>query len=88
MIDLFVNLFIGLYNLLFQNLGLTIIVIGILSKVVVWPLSQANLRHARKMQELKPQLDSLKKKHGADRQKLTEAQMKLFKEQGVNPAAG
>lgn len=88
MINFFVDIFIGVYNLLFHNLGLTIIFIGVLSKVILWPLTNANLRHTKKMQEIKPHLDQLKAKHGTDRQKLSEAQMKLFKEQGINPAAG
>jgi len=88
MINFFVELFIVVYNVLFQNLGLTIIFIGALSKVVLWPLTAASLRYTRKMQEIKPYLDKLKEKHGSDRKKLSEAQMLLFKEQGVNPAAG
>jgi YidC/Oxa1 family membrane protein insertase len=88
MIDFFVEIFIVVYNLLFQNLGLTIIFIGILSKVILWPLTNANLRHTKRMQDIKPQLDQLKATHGSDRQKLTAEQMRLFKEQGINPAAG
>ena len=88
MINLFVNIFIGVYNLLFQNLGLTIIFIGALSKAVLWPLTTANLKHTKRMQEIKPQLDLLKQRHGGDRKRLSEEQMRLFKEEGVNPAAG
>lgn len=88
MIDFAVNIVLILYNLLFHNLGLTIIVIGILSRVVVWPLTQANLRYTKKMQEVKPQLDELKRIHGSDRKRHSEEQMKLFKEVGINPAAG
>lgn len=88
MIDIAVSLVLLLYNLLFHNLGLTIIVIGILSRVVVWPLTQANLRYTKRMQAVKPQLDELKRKHGTDRKRHSEEQMKLFKAEGINPAAG
>lgn len=83
-----IDLVLVLYNLFGHNLGLTIIFIGVLSRVVVWPLTQANLKHTKKMQEIKPHLDELKKKHGSDRKKFTEAQMKLFKDMNINPAAG
>lgn len=88
MIDFIVNILIALYNLLFQDLGLTIIVIGVVSKVVFWPLSKASLQYTKKMQEIKPQLDSLKKRHAGDRKRQAEEQSKFLKEVGVNPAAG
>lgn len=48
----------------------------------------SQLRSAKKMAELKPHLDALKEKHGKDRQALAKAQMELYKQQGINPAAG
>lgn len=43
---------------------------------------------AKKMQDLKPHLDKLSKKHGTDRQKLQQAQLRLYQEAGINPASG
>ena len=40
------------------------------------------------MQDLKPHIDALKSKHAGDKKKLAQAQMDLYKEHGVNPAAG
>jgi len=40
------------------------------------------------MQELKPLLDKLKKKHKNDKKKLQQAQMELYKQHNINPAAG
>lgn len=40
------------------------------------------------MADLKPHLDELKQKHKDDKKAFAEAQMALFKEHGVNPAAG
>ena len=40
------------------------------------------------MQELKPKMNELSKKHGKDKMTLQKAQMQLYKEAGVNPASG
>lgn len=69
-------------------LGFAIIILTIFIRLIVWPFMGAQLKSARKMADLKPHLDALKKKHGKDKQALAAAQMALYKEHGVNPAGG
>lgn len=69
-------------------LGIAIIVVTILIRILVWPLMATQLKATKKMAELKPHLDELKKKHKDDKQALAKAQMDLYKEHGVNPAGG
>lgn len=69
-------------------LGFAIIVLTILIRLIIWPLMGAQLKSAKKMADLKPHLDELKKKHKGDKQAMSAAQMALYKEHGVNPAAG
>ncbi|OGY30038.1 MAG: hypothetical protein A3F35_00805 [Candidatus Woykebacteria bacterium RIFCSPHIGHO2_12_FULL_45_10] len=88
MINLLVNLLLALNKILFGNLGLTIIVIGIVSRVITHPFFKSSLRHAQLMRDLKPKLDEVKKKHGQDRAKHYEEQSKVYKEAGTNPLAG
>src|SRR3989338_11475613 len=70
------------------SLGLSIISLTIVIKLLIWPFMTAQLRSTRKMADLKPHLDKLKEKHKGDKQKFATAQMALFKEHGINPAAG
>ncbi|MDP3998357.1 MAG: YidC/Oxa1 family membrane protein insertase [bacterium] len=70
------------------SFGWAIISLTIIIRLILYPLTAAQLKSAKKMQELKPHLDALKEKHGHDKQKLAAAQMNLYKEHGVNPAAG
>src|SRR5512136_925836 len=70
------------------NWGLTIIVFTLLVKVILWPLSVQQLRASRAMQALQPQLNDLKKKHGKDKEVLMQEQMRLYRENRVNPMAG
>jgi YidC/Oxa1 family membrane protein insertase len=75
------------YQLFGGNLGLSIIAITIITKVILLPLVVPSMRSAKKMQDLKPELDRLKAKH-TDKTALQQAQVALYKERGINPAAG
>lgn len=85
--DPIVQLLVFLYDSLGQDLGLAIIALTLIVRSALLPISLPGLRSAKKMQELKPQLDKLKKKH-KDKVKLQQAQMALYKEHGVNPMSG
>ncbi len=77
-------------NFLYQttgNLGIAIILLTVIIRGVLVPLTLPSLRSAKKMQELKPQLDRLKTKH-KDKKDLQMAQLELYKQNGINPAAG
>lgn len=69
-------------------LGFAIIILTIGIRVLIWPLMATQMRSAKKMADLRPHLEDLKKKHSADKQALAAAQMELYKEHGINPAAG
>ncbi len=88
-----VNILIGLYKGFTVlhvpgALGFAVIGLTILIRLLLYPLMQAQLRSARKMAALKPHLDELNAKHKNDKQALQQAQLALYKEHGVNPAAG
>lgn len=87
------NLLIVLYKLFeFVKLpgafGFAIIGLTVIIRAILHPLTSAQLKSAKKMQQIKPQIDELNKKHKEDKAKLQQAQMSLYKEAGINPAAG
>lgn len=68
--------------------GFAIIGLTMLIRLILMPLTSSQLKSAKKMVELKPRLDELTKRHGKDKQRLQQEQLRLYKEAGVNPAAG
>lgn len=87
------NLLIALYKGLLLigvpgAFGLAIIALTAIIRGFLSPLTRLQLTSAKKMQELKPKLDELSKKHKGDKVKLQQAQLELYKNAGVNPAAG
>jgi YidC/Oxa1 family membrane protein insertase len=88
-----INLLVALYHMfnyihLPYALGFAIIALTVLIRLVLYPLTNAQLRASKKMQELTPHLNRLKEKHKNDAKTLQAETMKLYKEFGVNPAAG
>lgn len=87
--EIFLNLILFLYGTIgFHNLGVTIVEIAILSRLVFYPFIKQQSHYSKKMAELQPHLNALKEKHKEDKQAFAAAQMELFKQNGVNPAAG
>lgn len=69
-------------------LGFSIIILTIIIRLVLYPLTASQLKASRKMQDLAPHISKIKDKHKGDTKKQQEATMRLYKEHGVNPAAG
>jgi YidC/Oxa1 family membrane protein insertase len=68
--------------------GLSIIVLTLLFRALVWPLITTQTRSMFGMQKLQPEMKKLQEKYKNDREKLSQEMMKLYKEAGVNPAGG
>ena len=75
-------------NTVISNWGWTIIVLTIIIKLLMWPITQAQLRSSKKMQSIQKPLQQIREKFKNNPQKLQAETMKLFKENRVNPAAG
>jgi YidC/Oxa1 family membrane protein insertase len=68
--------------------GLAIILLTVLVRVALFPLTYRQTRSMQAMQRLQPKLKELQRKHKGNRQKLNEEMMKLYKEHQVNPLGG
>ena len=68
--------------------GLSIIVLTLLFRALVWPLITTQTKSMFGMQKLQPKLQEMQRKYKDDREKLTQETMKLYREAGVNPAGG
>lgn len=82
------NSLLWLYQLTGQNLGFAIILLTLLIRFILIPFTLPQLKSAKKMAALKPELDALKKKHGHDAKLFQQKQMEFYKTHNVNPAAG
>jgi len=70
------------------NAGIAIILLTIIIRTAMLPLSLLQIRSQKAMMRLQPELKELQQRYGSDRQKMAQEQMRLYRERGVNPVAG
>ncbi|ANS76421.1 hypothetical protein AWM70_19105 [Paenibacillus yonginensis] len=80
-LDSFANWFGGEY-------GLAILVMVIIVRTIILPLTLKQVRSSKAMQALQPELNKLKEKYKDNPQQQQQETMKLFQEHKVNPMAG
>ena len=75
-------------NDLVGNYGLSILLLTLVIKIILYPLSAKSLKSMAKMRRLAPKINDLKDRYGDDKQKFMQAQMELWKKEKVNPFGG
>jgi YidC/Oxa1 family membrane protein insertase len=68
--------------------ALAIVIFTILLRLLLVPLSLVQIRSQRAQMAIQPEMKEIQRKFKGDREGLARAQMALYKERGVNPAAG
>lgn len=75
-------------NSITGSLGLAIIAFTIVIRSLLLPATIPSIKATRRMKEMQPELNKLKKKFGNDKQALQLAQLELYKKYNVNPLSG
>jgi YidC/Oxa1 family membrane protein insertase len=70
------------------NWGVAIILLTVLVKAVLYPLSAASYKSMANMRRVAPQMKRLQERYADDRQKLSQEMMNLYKKEQVNPLGG
>lgn len=70
------------------NWGLAIILLTVLVKLLLLPLTNKSFKSMKAMQTLKPKMDKLREKHAADKERLNQEMLNLYKVHKINPLAG
>lgn len=70
------------------DVGIAIVVLTILVKLVLFPLSVKAVKTQIVMKQIEPELKELKEKHANDKQQQAKKMMTLYKENDINPFSG
>lgn len=70
------------------DFGLSIIVLTILIRLILFPLTLRQLKSTKAMQAIQPLIADVKKQYPKDQRAQLEATQAIYKEYGINPAAG
>ena len=71
-----------------RNSGLAIIMLTVLVRLCMFPLSRKQALNAQKMQELQPEIKRIQEKYKKDVEGRTKAQQELFRKHNYNPLSG
>ncbi|MEN9529405.1 MAG: hypothetical protein RI932_1278 [Pseudomonadota bacterium] len=80
--------FLNWCNSLFGNWGMAIVVLTIVLKILLYPLTEKAFVAGKKMQKIQPELNALKEKYKDDRQAQQKEMMAIMAQKGVNPMSG
>ncbi|MBR1402930.1 MAG: membrane protein insertase YidC [Treponema sp.] len=75
-------------NKLVHNWGVSIIIVTIILKICLFPITKKSLEGTQKMQKFQPKMQELQTKYKNDPQKLQMETAKMYKEIGYNPMSG
>jgi YidC/Oxa1 family membrane protein insertase len=70
------------------NWGVAIILLTLIVKLVLYPLSAASYRSMANMRRVAPQMKRLQERYADDRQKLSQEMMNFYKKEKINPLGG
>lgn len=70
------------------NYGIIILLMTLMLKIILHPLTSKSIESAAKMKILAPEIEALKEKYGDDQTKIGQEQMKLYQRAGVSPFGG
>ena len=80
------NLLVFLYTAIpGRDLGVTILVLTLIVRILLYPLNRRAITSQRSIQRLQPEMEALKEKHKDDREKLAQEMMALYKREKINP---
>ncbi len=72
----------------FENYGLAIVLLTIVIKMILYPLTVKQVKSMKAMQEIQPAMKKLQKDYKNNPQLMQQKMGELYKEAGVNPLAG
>jgi YidC/Oxa1 family membrane protein insertase len=87
LISLFEAILVFIHGHGIASWGLAIVLLTVVVRAVMVPLTFSQFRSMRKMQLVAPELKALKEKYKDDKQRQNEEMMKLYREKGINPFA-
>ena len=71
-----------------HNWGVAIILLTVLVKTLLYPLTVKSMQSMQEMRKLQPEVEKLKAKFGDDKEKMNQAVMQLYQQHKVNPLGG
>jgi len=79
------RLLLWMHHTLNVSYGWVLIILGVVIRLVLWPLNQKAMRSSMVMQRLQPELQEIQQKYRNDPEKQRDATMKIWQQHGMSP---
>jgi YidC/Oxa1 family membrane protein insertase len=80
--------FMKFLNRFIPNYGIIIIIVSVLAKLIFWPLTERSFRSMRRMQDMQPRMEEIRRRYKDDPRGMNEQMMAMYREQKINPLGG
>ncbi len=87
LVDFVVHILNAIYGVV-GNYGIAIIIVTVLMRIIIFPLTLKQEKSLKKMRELQPELEKIKEKYKDNPQEYQQKTAELYRESGVNPLGG
>ena len=87
LVDFVVYVLNAIYGVV-GNYGIAIIIVTILMRIIVFPLTLKQEKSMKKMRDLQPEIEKIKEKYKDSPQEYQQKTAELYRESGVNPLGG
>jgi YidC/Oxa1 family membrane protein insertase len=83
------NLLIFIYNIIpYHDFGIAIIIVTLIIKFLLVPLSRKQIESQKKMQEMQPEIKKIQAKYKKNKEQQSKALMEFYKKNKANPFSG
>ena len=79
------RLLLWMHHTLNVSYGWVLVILGVVIRLLLWPLNQKAMRSSMVMQRLQPELQEIQQKYKNDPEKQRDATMKLWQQHGMSP---
>lgn len=84
----FLNALILIYNFLGKDIGIAVVLLTLLIKLILFPVSAKTIRSQKKAAELQEKIKEIQRNCGKDKEKQNRAIMELYQKEKINPFSG
>ncbi len=87
-IEFLIQILVFFHDNVYPNYGVDIILLTIVVRIVMLPLTLTQMRAQSQIQKIQPQINKIREKYKDDREKMNQEMMSIYRENKINPLSG
>ncbi len=81
------NFLVYIYDTI-GDIGIAIIILTLIVKIILFPLTKKSIKSQRELQILQPKIKEIQEKYKKDKQEMSKEMLRMYKKHNVNPLGG